>query len=251
MLRNLLLVGLVAGLCAGVVATGFASLAGEPAVDAAIAYEEAHAAPAHDHGEESAPPVARSLQKSAGLLTALAVYGLAIGGVFALVFAFAYGRVGRASPRTTAYWLAGAAFVTVFLVPFVKYPATPPAVGDPDTAGERTALYVTMIAISVLAAVAAARLRPALARRLDGHAATLGALVAYAVVVVAAALALPGIHEIPADFPATALWRFREATLGLHAVMWLTIGPLFAYSAQRVMTGQSLVPRGALRPATD
>src|SRR5918999_5580229 len=151
MLRNLLLVGLVAGLCGGVVATGFAVVAGEPAIDAAIAYEAANAAPAHDRGEASAPPVTRSLQKSAGLLTALAVYGLAVGGIFALVFSFAYGRMGRASPRTTAYWLAGAAFVCVFLVPFVKYPATPPAVGDPDTIGERTGLYVTMIAISVLA----------------------------------------------------------------------------------------------------
>jgi len=250
MLRNLLLVGLVAGLCGGVVATGFAAVAGEPAVDAAIAYEAAHAATPHDHGGQAAPAVARSLQKSAGLLTALAVYGLAVGGIFALVFAFVYGRVGRASPRTTAYWLAGAALVTVFLVPFVKYPATPPGAGAPQTIGERTALYVTMIAISVLAAVAAARLRLVLARRGDAHAATLGALLAYAAVVVAAALALPGINEIPRDFPATALWRFREATLGLHAVMWLTIGPLFAYGAHRVMTGQPLRPRGVLRPTT-
>jgi hypothetical protein len=249
MLRNLLLCGLVAGLCGGVVATGFAAVAGEPAVDAAIAYEESRAAPGR--GDEAAPPVARSLQKSAGLLTGLAVYGLAVGGMFALAFAFAYGRVGRGSPRVTAYWLAGGAFVTVFLVPFLKFPATPPAVGDPATLTERTGLYVTMIAISVLAAVAAARLQPVLARRVDGHAATLGALLGYAVVVVAAALALPGIHEIPADFPATTLWRFREATLGLHAVMWLTIAPLFAYSAQRVMTGRSLVPRGVLRPAAD
>jgi len=232
MLRNLLICGLVAGLCGGVAATGFAALAGEPAIDAAIVYEDAHAG--HD-GAAEAPAVARSVQKSAGLLTALAIYGVAIGGMFALAFAFAYGRIGNASPRVTAYWLAAAAFVTVFLVPFVKYPATPPAVGDPDTIGRRTGLYVTMIAISLLAAVAAARLRPALQRRLDAHGATFAALLAYIVVVVAASLALPGIHEVPANFPATTLWRFRESALGLHVVMWVTLAPLFAYGAQRMM----------------
>src|SRR4051812_37629648 len=180
MLRNLLLCGLVAGLCAGAVSTGFASLAGEPAIDGAIAYEEAHSAPAHDHGAASEPvPVSRALQKTGGLLTALVVDGVALGGVFALVFAFAYGRIGRGSPRVTAYWLAGAAFVVLFFVPFIKYPATPPAVGDPDTIGRRTTLYATMFAISVLAAIAAGRLRPALREHLDGHAATGLSVLAY------------------------------------------------------------------------
>jgi hypothetical protein len=250
-LRNLLLCGLVAGLCGGLLAAGFVSLAGEPAVDGAIAFEQGRAvAPdghAHAHGGAGGDPapVSRALQKSAGLLTAAAVYGLALGGLFALVFAFAYGRVGRASPRVTAYWLAATAFVVVYLVPFAKFPANPPAVGDPDTIGRRTALYATMLAISVLAAVAAARLRPVLGRRMDGHAATLLALASYVVVVVAAGLALPGIHEVPAGFPATTLWRFREASVGMQATLWLTIAVTFAYAAQRVMTGLPIVPRRA------
>jgi predicted cobalt transporter CbtA len=246
MLRNLLLCGLVAGLCAGVVSTGFASLAGEPAIDAAVAYEDAHAPAGHDAATEPVP-VSRALQKTGGLLTALVVDGVALGGIFALVFAFAYGRVGRASPRATAYWLAGAAFVVLFLVPFVKYPANPPSVGDPDTIGRRTALYATMFAISILAAIAAARLRPWLRDRLDGHAATGLALLGYVAIVVAAGLALPGIHEVPGDFPATTLWRFREASVGLQLTMWATIGTLFGFAAQRVMTGRPVLPRRRAR----
>jgi predicted cobalt transporter CbtA len=92
MVRKLLICGLVAGTCGGLFATGFASIAGEPAVDAAIVYEEA-GEPVHTHAVEVAPaPVSRSVQKSAGLLTAAVVYGLALGGMFALAFAFAYGR---------------------------------------------------------------------------------------------------------------------------------------------------------------
>ena len=205
MLRNLLLCGLVAGLCAGLVSTGFASLAGEPAIDRAIAYEDAHA-PAHHDAAAAPVPVSRALQRTGGLLTALVVDGLALGGIFALVFAFTYGRVGRASPRATAYWLAGAAFLVLFLVPFVKYPANPPSVGDPATIGRRTTLYATMFAISVCAAIAAGRLRPVLRARFDGHAATGLALLAFVVVVTAAGLVLPSVNEVPRDFPATTLW---------------------------------------------
>jgi uncharacterized membrane protein YidH (DUF202 family) len=256
MLRKLLICGLLAGVCGGLLATGFAKLAGEPAIDSSIAYEEAHvhgnsASTAVMHHEAVAPDlVSRSLQNSAGLLTAATVYGLSFGGIFALAFAFAYGRVGRASPRRTAYLLAAAAFTVVYLVPFVKYPASPPGATDASTIGKRTALYVTMIAVSVLAAVFAARLRPALARRFGSHNANLATALAFLFVVVAGGLALPGVHEIPRDFPATVLWRFREASVGTQAVLWLTIGLVFAPAAQRVLNGQPIfarrAPRGAL-----
>ncbi|WCB94927.1 hypothetical protein DSM104299_03667 [Baekduia alba] len=253
MLRTLLICGLVAGLLGGLLATGFVSLAGEPAVDQAIAFDEAssaadHVHAGHRHAAEAPAPVSRGLQKSAGLLTAALVYGLALGGLFALAFAFAYGRVGRASPQLTAYWLAAGTFVVVYLVPFAKYPANPPSVGDPATIGRRTLLYGTMVAISLLAALAAARLRPRLAQRTS--AATLLTLLAYVVIVVAAALALPGIHEVPARFPATTLWRFREASIGMQATLWATIAVAFGYAAQRVMTGQPVLPRRDAAPAS-
>ena len=248
MLRTLLVCGLLAGAVAGVLATGFASLAGEPAVNQAIAYEEANAPHAHpgEHahpGAEEEEVVSRATQSSFGLLTASTVYGLSLGGLFALVFSVAYGRVGRASPAQTALWLAAAAFVVVYLVPFVKYPANPPAIGDPDTIGERTLLYLSMVAISVLAAVAAVRLRTVLSRRVTGSSATLLAGASYLFVVVAAGLALPGIHELPGDFPATTLWRFREASVGMHAVIWTTIGLVFAATARHTMAGKPIWQR--------
>ena len=246
MLRKLLICGLAAGACGGLLATGLESLAGEPAVDRAVAYEDAH----HEATDHEAPaPVSRGLQKSAGLLTASLVYGLALGGMFALVFALAYGRVARAGPRTTAYGLAAAAFVVVYLVPFLKYPASPPGATDPSTIGRRTLLYVTMIAISVLAAVAAARVRPLLKRRWDAHAANVGACLAFLVVVVAAGLALPEVHEVPRDFSATTLWRFREASVGMQAVLWATIALVFGPAAQRVMSGAPVLPRRIARRA--
>ncbi len=41
MLRNLLLCGLLAGLCGGLLATGFARVVGETQINQAIAFEDA------------------------------------------------------------------------------------------------------------------------------------------------------------------------------------------------------------------
>ncbi len=241
MLRNLLICGLIAGLCGGLLATGFARVVGEGPVGQAIAYEGKQAKAAGRH--EEAPVVSRAVQKSFGLLTAAIVYGLSLGGLFAMAFAIAYGRVGRASPARTSVIMAAFAFVVVYLVPFVKYPANPPSVGDPNTIGKRTAVYLVMILVSVLAAVAAVRLRGQLAERRSGSTATIAAGACYLVVVVIAGLALPAIHEVPKTFPAETLFRFREASIGMQLVLWTTVGLVFAATSQRVMTGQTIIPR--------
>jgi hypothetical protein len=247
MLRKLLVCGLLAGLCGGLLGTGFARVVGEPEVNRAIAFEAQQASAAGDPAE--APIVSRAVQRSWGLLTAAVVYGLALGGLFALAFAAAYGRVGRAGPARTSIWLAGSAFVTIYLVPFVKYPANPPSVGDPATIGKRTAVYLIMILISLVAAIAAVRLRGILAERGSGSTALLAAGAGYLCVVTIAGILLPSINEVPKAFPAVTLFRFREASIGMQAVVWTTIGFVFAGTAQRVMAGQTMLPRWRARSA--
>jgi hypothetical protein len=236
MLRNLLICGLIAGACAGLLATGFAELAGEGSIDSAIAFEARQAEAA---GEAPEPAlVSRDIQSTAGLLTAALVYGLAVGGLFALAFGYVYGRVARTSPRGTALWLAASAFAVLFLVPFIKYPANPPGVGSHETVGDRTLLQLAIIAISLLAAIAAVRARRTASTRVSpaGAAAIAGAT--YIAIVVVAGLALPAVHEVPRAFPATTLWQFRRASVGMNAVLWVAIGVLFAAAVPRVMASQ-------------
>ena len=97
MIRTLLIWGLLAGLCGGLLATGFSEVAGEPAVNQAIAFESSSATAAGQPHEHAI--VSRGAQRTVGLLTAAVVYGVSVGGLFALAFAFAYGRIGRARPR--------------------------------------------------------------------------------------------------------------------------------------------------------
>ncbi|GAA2716654.1 MULTISPECIES: CbtA family protein [Streptomyces] len=227
--RALLVRGMLAGLAAGVLALVVAYLLGEPHVDAAIAFEEAHS---HDHGEEL---VSRSLQSTAGLATGVLLYGVAIGGIAALAFCVALGRIGRFGPRATAALVAGGALLAVYVVPFLKYPANPPSVGDPDTIAKRTTLYFLMIALSVLLSVAAVILGRRLAPRLGAWNATVAASAAFLAVIGLAYAFLPAVNEVPKDFPATVLWQFRLAALAIQGTLWVAFGLLFGHLAERVM----------------
>ncbi|GAA2319044.1 CbtA family protein [Nonomuraea roseoviolacea subsp. roseoviolacea] len=246
MVRTLLVRGLLLGLLAGLIAGGFAFAYGEPRVDSAIALEEAHAAreaPGHHHGEEEL--VSRPGQK-AGLFLATGLYGLAVGGVFALVYAGLRGRVGPRSEGGLALAAAGTAFVAVILVPFVKYPANPPAVGDPDTIGSRTLLYV----VTILVGLAATAIAVATARRVTAGpwARWVSAVAAFLVPVVAAWTLLPTVNEVPDGFPATLLWQFRLASLGTQLVFWTAFGVLFGWVSDRAARRAAAVPATAALP---
>src|SRR6266540_2857155 len=92
---------MLVGLVAGVLAFGFASLFGESPIDQAIAFEGAHV-----HGADGPELVSRAVQSTFGLLVAVGLYGAALGGVFALAFAFVYGRLGQLAARASAARLA-------------------------------------------------------------------------------------------------------------------------------------------------
>ncbi|MFF8594804.1 CbtA family protein [Streptomyces sp. NPDC015220] len=227
--RNLLVRGMLAGLAAGVLALVVAYFLGEPSVDKAIGFEEAHS---HEHETEV---VSRSLQSTAGLATGVLVYGVSFGGIAALAFCFALGRVGRFGPRATALLLSGCALLAVYVVPFLKYPANPPSVGEPDTIGRRTALYFLMMLLGVLLAVAVTILGRRLAPGLGTWWATVVAVAAFAVVIGLAYRFLPAVNEVPADFPATLLWRFRLSALAIQTVLWGGFGLAFGELAERLL----------------
>ncbi|MFI5796528.1 CbtA family protein [Streptomyces sp. NPDC051677] len=229
--RNLLVRGMLAGLGAGVLALIVAYFLGEPYVDSAIGFEESHAA-GHEHEVEL---VSRSLQSTAGLATGVLIYGVAFGGMAALAYCFALGRVGRFGPRATALLLSGAALLAVYVVPFLKYPANPPSVGDADTIGKRTTLYFLMMVLSVLLAVAAVIAGKRLAPKLGNWHATVVAVLGFVLVIGLAYEFLPVVNEVPEDFPATLLWRFRLSALAMQVTLWAGFGLVFGELAERLL----------------
>ncbi|ONI87574.1 hypothetical protein ALI144C_09335 [Actinosynnema sp. ALI-1.44] len=234
---NLLVRGMIAGLLAAVLAFVFASVFGEPQVDNAIAVEESAAPPeaeaGHDHGGAEEEVVSRGVQSTAGLAVATGAYGLAFGGLFALAFAFAYGRIGNLSARATAAVVGAGAFLAVYFVPFLKYPANPPAVGQSGTIDERTTTYFVLVLISVVVAVLATVLARRLEPRLGGWNSALVGVLGYVVVLAVAAALLPKINEVPGGFPASLLWNFRVASVGTQLVLWAGIALLFGALTER------------------
>ncbi|MGO4455825.1 CbtA family protein [Streptomyces sp. M-16] len=250
--RGLLVRGMLAGLIAGLFAFAVAYVVGEPPVRGSIAVEEATAA--HDaagaaaghagHGGGAAPAaaeeeeelVSRPVQSTVGLATGVLVYGVALGGIASLAFSFVLGRVGGFSPRATAALTAAGAFTTVYLVPFLKYPASPPAVGNPDTIGQRTTLFFLMILLSVLLGVGAIILGRRLAPRLGNWNATLTAGGGFVAATALAFLVLPdNTDAVKPEFPAALLWEFRVASVTVQVVMWVVFGIVFGVLAQRLL----------------
>ncbi|AUI56872.1 CbtA family protein [Amycolatopsis sp. BJA-103] len=261
MMRSLLVRGMLAGLIAGVLATLFAYFFGEPSVETAIGLEGTAAHSHHDTGaqdpaahdpaaHEPAPAeeeelVTRGVQSTVGLLTGVGLYGVAVGGLFSLAFAFVYGRLGILRPRVTAALLAGGAFVVVFLVPFLKYPANPPAVGQAGTIGSRTSLYFGFVALSLLIGILAAAFGRKLADKLGAWRGGLIASGGYVVLIAVAAALLPSIDEVPAEFPGSTLWTFRLASVGTQVVLWTVLGLAFGALSEKALTEKSLVRKDA------
>lgn len=260
MVGPLILRGLLAGVVAGLLAFAFAWSVGEPQVDRAIAFESAHAQ-GHSHHHEGAPEQAdhhdhpddhahdhhpatpagdadadgelfsRGVQSTVGLLTGVVVYGAALGGLFALAYAACLGRVGGPAaalgPRGLSLLLALLGFVVLALAPGLKYPANPPAVGLPDTIRLRTGLFFLDLAASLGLGLLAWNVAGRLRARLGAWDAGLAGIALFIVATALIHALLPDVQEVPPDFPAVVLWRFRLAALGLQGVLWLGVGLVF------------------------
>ena len=233
MVGNLLLRGMLVGVFAAVLAFGFARTFGEPQVDRAIAFEEQMSKAKAEAPEPEL--VSRGVQSSIGLFAGLAVYGTAMGGLLSLVFAFVYGRFGRVSPRTLAALLALGAFVAISLVPAIKYPPNPPAIGTAETIGPRTTLFFVLLLLSVTALVSAVALARRLSARYGIWNDSIIAGVAFVLGMALIEYGMPTVNEVPDQFSAAVLWKFRVAALGIHAVLWTAIGLGFGYAVERLL----------------
>ncbi len=246
--RDLLVRGLLAGLLAGIATFFVGYVVGEPSVGAAISVEEAgeHGADGHTHGTPADEPAAgehetahetvvpRSLQSTLGLATGTIVAGVTLGGLISVVSALALGRFGRLGPRSTVLMLTGLGLLATYVVPYLAYPPNPPAVGQADTIGYRTALYFILVAVSLVAGVTAVLVARRLAPRWGAWYATLACAAAYAVVMGVTIALMPTYSEVPADFPATVLYDFRRASLVTQLALWGFVGLLTAELAHRL-----------------
>ncbi len=218
--------GCVAGLVAGAATGIFLLLVGEPFIETALSYEAAASDPA-------AVELFSRTTQIRGMLVGALLYGLALGGLFGLLYGMVGLRMRAETPWDRSLRLAVSCFVSAWLVPFLKYPSNPPGVGDTATIALRTILYLSMIAVSIASWASAA----AIARKLEQrgvarHVRQSAAAVLYLGIIAAAFLLLPANPD-PVGIPAELLWKVRLTSAGGQALLWTALGAVFGWLSVR------------------
>lgn len=275
--RGLVLRGAGTGVLGGLVALVFARVFAEPLVQQGIDYEAGRSeaamalavAAGGAHDMEGPELFSRAVQANLGIAVGMVAFGLAVGCFFAVAYCLALGRVGRVSPRSLSLLVAGAGFLLLYLVPFLKYPANPPAVGNGATIAQRAGLYGVMVVASVVFGAAALWLGRRLAARLGSWTATLLAGLAFVVAIGVVMAALPSLGSLGANgeagalltetpqplrdafgaivypgFDADVLYWFRLYSVIAQAILWGVIGVAFAPLAERLVGRSSAVGPG-------
>lgn len=140
--------GVIAGIILALLNLGIV----EPTIDKAIALEVQKQISSGENVNMSELIDYRYWQK-AGAFAGGAIYGAGLASLFGVIFVFARNKLPGKNNKQKAIFLAGIMWFVLFLMVALKYPANPPAVGDPETIYYREILYVAYIMISGFAAL--------------------------------------------------------------------------------------------------
>jgi hypothetical protein len=286
--KKLILRGAWAGTIAGLLAFVFARIFAEPQIQAAIDYESARDAAQSALDKGAGVPVldgghevfSRTIQANLGIGVGIVLLGAVMGTLFAVAYAICLGRTGGLAARPLAMLVATGGFLGFYLVPFVKYPANPPSIGHPETIGQRSPLYLVMVASSLVFLVAAVWLGQRLRGRFVTWNAVLLAGGAFIVAIGIVMVILPSFGELAFNranngtfgtetpqplrdaagnvvfpgFPADTLFYFRLYSVAAQAVLWAALGLIFAPMAERLlaplMSARAEPYRAAFTPST-
>lgn len=267
--KRLIGFGALAGAVAGLITFVFARIFAEPIIQQAIDYESARDA-MQDKLDKAAglaiPPAgpdifSRAIQRNIGIGAGMILFGVAMGALVAVAYCIAVGRTGRVRPFQLALLVPAFGFLGVYLVPFAKYPANPPAIGHEDTIRDRGGLYLITVFCSCLFLFLAVYAGQKLHRRLGLYRSCLLAGAGYVAVIAIMFVLLPPLGHLHNDvveygrhatetplplrdasgtivfpgFPADVLAQFRVYSLAAQAILWGAIALIFAPLADRVL----------------
>ena len=222
--RLFLAIVLISGCLAGTI-HGFANLAiVEPYLDEAIGIENQNL---FASGEEKDTPAFwveynsyRDWQKG-GQVLAGAILGTSISALFGIVFAFSKKVLPGISIMKKSLVLAGIMWFTIYIIPFLKYPANPPTVGDTETVVLRGILFLSLIAISGFGAVGFYQLY----KRLDKFKKIIP-IIGYAIFITVVLFAMPENPDA-VTAPLDLVSGFRAMSVVAVSIFWISLGIIF------------------------
>jgi Probable cobalt transporter subunit (CbtA) len=241
--------GALAGLIAGVLGFVFARIWAEPVIDKAIDYEsgrddilDAMNTAAGRHMGPMGPEIfSRTMQSTVGVATGIIAFSVAMGALVAVAYLVLHGRF-AVRPRTLAWLICGFGFLGVYLLPFVKYPANPPAIGHPFTIFTRGQLYLTMVAASLillgLAVFVARRLSPRFGSFRAVLVAALGFFVLYGVLIAV----MPSLGELSANTAHADQFGFAQAATETPQPITNILSTPLTVDGKMIAPGQIVYP---------
>ena len=171
----------------------------------------------------------RDWQKS-GQLLAGGILGMSIGALFGIVFAYSRNSLPKGHTVKKTFVLAAIMWLTIFLIPFLKYPANPPTVGDVDTVVLRSILYLSFIAISGFSAVGFFILYKKLQNKKKGL-----AFVGYAVFITTVFFIMP-VNPDEVKAPMDLVNGFRAMSVIAVTTFWIAEAIIFGMLWQKYKT---------------
>ena len=234
-----LIIVLISGALAGFVhgTVNFAIV--EPYLDQAIGIENQNlfaSGEAEDTPQFWAEYEGYRIWQKSGQVLAGVILGTSIGALFGLVFAFARNSLPGNNDIKKALVLAGIMWFTMYLIPFLKYPANPPTVGDSETVVLRAILYLTFIAISGFAALGFYKLSTKFENKKK-----IIPLVGYALFISVAFFVMPeNPDEITA--PMDLVNEFRMMSVLGVTSFWISVGVFLGLFWNRLKPHQETTP---------
>src|SRR5918994_3308086 len=145
-----IVITLLAGAIAGTILGAINQIAVEPYIERAIELEmlQQNTLAESDQVINPAEFAAYRFWQKGGEIIAGTILGLSIGSLYGIVFAYTRGSISGTNNKKKALIVASIMWFVLFLMPALKYPPNPPAVGNPETIYYRQSLYVAFLAIS-------------------------------------------------------------------------------------------------------
>jgi predicted cobalt transporter CbtA len=214
---------LLAGAITGTILGFLNQVIVEPYIEQAIALENEKAAAIEGEVINAVEFGNYRLWQRGGEIAAGTVLGTSIAALFGIIFAYSRKSIPGSSNKEKALILAGIMWFVLFLAPALKYPANPPAVGDPETIYYRQSLYVAYLAISGFTALGLALMYGKI-----GHMKSkkMIAPTIYAVIMIAAYLAMPSNPDT-INAPMDLVHGFRIASGLTMSIFWGLLGVVF------------------------
>lgn len=225
---------LLAGAIAGTILGAINQVAVEPYIDYAVELEMQNTNQSSQI-INSAEFTSYRLWQRGGEMLAGTILGLSIGSLFGIVFAYTHNSVPGSNNKKKALIVAGIMWFVLFLIPALKYPANPPAVGDPETIYYRQSLYVAFLVISGFSALGLAFLYRKMGA-LNIKKAIIPA--AYAAIISGAYLAMPANPD-PINAPMDLVMGFRITSAITISMFWGLLGVIFGTFWDKLNPGET------------